>query len=157
MKTIWKAISFAAALAIVQVLFSSALAAQTVAATRAIGTVQTISGASLTLKTDQGVVTSITVKDGAKILRLEPGQTSLSAAAPIDLDEIQAGDRVLASGDAGSGPNTILASTVVAIKKADVESKQQSDLQDWTKRGVGGLVTAVDPAAGTVSLKVTAA
>ncbi len=151
------AVVYAAFLAIVVASGSAVQAGQTapaVAAARAIGTVQSISGNTFTLKSDQGVAYSVTVQEGAKVLRLEPGQTSLSGAVPLPLTDIQAGDRVLASGNPGAAEHTILASSVVAIKKADVEAKQQQDLQAWTSRGVGGLVAAVDPAAGTLSLKV---
>ncbi|HKQ87461.1 MAG TPA: hypothetical protein VJS43_11925 [Candidatus Acidoferrales bacterium] len=157
MRTICKAVVYTTFLAIVIASGSAVRAAQTapaVAATRAIGTVQSISGSSLTLKSDQGVLFSVTVQEGAKVLRLEPGQTSLSSAVPLPLSDIQAGDRVLASGSPGSAEHAILASSVIAIKKADVEAKQQQDLQAWTSRGVGGLVASVDPAVATVSLKV---
>ncbi len=159
MKTICKLVVYAAAvLTVVGVSEATARAAQTaaptVAATRAIGTVQSISGSTFTLKTDQGVSYDVTVQDGAKVLRLEPGQTSLSSAVPMELTNVQAGDRVLASGNPGSAEHTILASMVIAIKKEDVQAKQQQELQEWTSRGVGGLVASVDPAAGTVSLKV---
>ena len=158
MRTLCKAAMCLAMLALTQMLIVSGAAAQNaasaVAATRAIGTVRSISGNALTLNSDQGVLYTVTVQSTAKVLRLEPGQTSLKSAVPMQLADIQAGDRVLASGDSGSGEHTILASSVIAIKKADVEAKQQQDLQSWTSRGVGGLVSAVDPAAGTVSLKV---
>ena len=157
MKATWKAVMYAAMAAFVYVPVAGAQAAPSapnVAATRAIGTVQSISGKTFTLKSDQGVSYEITVQDGAKVLRLEPGQTSLSNAVPMLLSGVQSGDRVLASGNPGNGEHTIVASTVIAIKKADVEAKQQQELQDWTRRGVGGLVAAVDPSTGTVSLKV---
>jgi len=151
MTTIWKVVVYAAAvLTVVGVSRAAAqTAAPTVAATRAIGTVQSISGNNFALKTDQGVTYDVTVQDGAKVLRLEPGQTSLSSAVPMPLTNVQSGDRVLASGNPGSAEHTIL-----AIKKEDVQAKQQQELQAWTSRGVGGLVASVDPAAGTVSLKV---
>jgi hypothetical protein len=41
------------------------------------------------------------------------------------------------------------------MKKADVDTKQQHDLQDWQRRGVGGLVSAVDTASGTVTISAT--
>lgn len=157
MRSIFKVAMYAAFLAVIAVSAPTADAAQTapaVAATRAIGTVQSISGNTFTLKNDQGVSYSVTVQAGARVLRLEPGQTSLSGAVPLPLSDIQTGDRVLASGNPGTAEHTILAGSVIAIKKADVEAKQQQDLQAWTSRGVGGLVAAVDPAAGTVSLKV---
>jgi hypothetical protein len=40
------------------------------------------------------------------------------------------------------------------MKKSDLDTKHQQDLQDWQKRGVGGLVGAVDPAAGTITISV---
>jgi hypothetical protein len=45
----------------------------------------------------------------------------------------------------------------MAMKHADVLSKQQSDLQDWQRRGVGGLVKSIDPVAGTITISVTTA
>lgn len=160
MKAICRAVISAAVLTVACVSLACAQAAQSgatnVAATRAIGTVQTISGNNFTLKNDQGVSFTVTVQDGAKVLRLEPGQTSLSGAVPMQLTDVQTGDRVLASGNPGGGEHTILASSVIAIKKADVQAKQQQDLQAWTTHGVGGLVASVDPAAGTISLKVAA-
>jgi hypothetical protein len=156
MKTIGKAILCTMVLALAHVPFAAAQTAA-VAATRAIGTIQTISGNNITLKNDQGVTYTVTVQDGAKVERIEPGETSLKGALPLQLTDIQAGDRVLASGNPGTAPNSILASMVVAIKKADVESKQQQDLQDWTRRGTGGLVASVDPTANTISLKVSGA
>jgi hypothetical protein len=44
---------------------------------------------------------------------------------------------------------------IVVMKHSDLDAKHQQDLQDWQKRGVGGLVSAVDPAAGTVTISVT--
>jgi hypothetical protein len=127
------------------------------AGSSAIGSVQTISGTSISLKTDAGAVVNVSVQDGARVVRIEPGETSLKNAAPIQLTDIQAGDRVLARGMPGPDGRTVLANSVVAIKKAAVESKQQQELQDWQRRGVGGLVASVDKASGTVVLKVAAA
>jgi hypothetical protein len=36
------------------------------------------------------------------------------------------------------------------MKRADISQKQTREREDWQRRGTGGLVTAVDPAAGTV-------
>jgi hypothetical protein len=149
-----KTVLFAAVLVALQLAFSAAPTWSQGAVTRAIGTIQTISGNNMTMKTDAGAVVDVTVQDGARVLRIEPGQTDLKSAVPAQLSDIQAGDRVLAAGNAGPDGKTIMANSLLAIKKADVESRQQKDLQDWQKRGIGGLVTAVDPAAQTVSIKV---
>jgi hypothetical protein len=41
------------------------------------------------------------------------------------------------------------------MKQSDVAAKQEKEREDWQKRGVGGLVTAVDPATATVTISVT--
>jgi hypothetical protein len=38
------------------------------------------------------------------------------------------------------------------MKQGDVSAKQQREREDWQKRGVGGLVTAVDTNAGTITV-----
>ncbi len=152
MKTIWKTMFFAAVLAAVHFSLSPfAAQAQMSGLAHTVGTVQTIDGTNLTVKTASGV-TKVAVQDGAKLLRIEPGQTNLTNAVPIQLTDVQVGDNVLVYGVVVN--DTFAASTLIAIKKADVAAKQQQDLQDWTRRGTGGLVATVDPAAGTVTMKV---
>src|SRR5208282_649464 len=46
----------------------------------------------------------------------------------------------------------IVALAVIVMKQADVAAKQQQDRDDWQKRGVGGLVTKVDAATGTITI-----
>jgi hypothetical protein len=41
---------------------------------------------------------------------------------------------------------------LVAIKGADIAQKQEHEREDWQKNGTGGLVKAVDAAAGTVTV-----
>ena len=52
-------------------------------------------------------------------------------------------------------PRSLTASAVIVMKQSDVAAKQQQEREDWQKRGIGGLVSAVDPAAGTVTISVT--
>ena len=42
------------------------------------------------------------------------------------------------------------------MKHTDLEAHQQHEREDWQKRGIGGLVSAVDPAAGTITIGVSA-
>jgi hypothetical protein len=90
-------------------------------------------------------------------LRIEPGEKDLKNAVKITQQDLQPGDRILAVGDASSDGRAIVATSVMAMKHADVVSKQQNDLQDWQRRGVGGLVKSVDPASGTITISVTTA
>ena len=99
--------------------------AQTPAASsdsRAVGKVKSISGEVITIATDAGMENRVQVSDTTRLLRVEPGQKDLKSAAPILLQDIQPGDRVLARGTSGDG-KAIQASTVVLMKAADVFRK----------------------------------
>jgi hypothetical protein len=119
-----------------------------------VGVVKSISGNTLVLKSDAGPEITITVADGARLLRLAPGQTDLKSAATITLADLQVGDRMLVRGRAGDN-GAITASTIVLMKQADVAQKQQHDREDWQKRGAGGIVSAIDPTAGSFTVSVT--
>jgi hypothetical protein len=117
-----------------------------------LGTVQTLSGNTITVKSDAGATMQVTVQENARLLRIEPGQKTLAGASPFSLTDLQKGDRVMARGSANADGNSLAATTLVAIKGADIAQKQQQEREDWQKRGTGGLVKAVDPTAGTVTI-----
>ena len=117
-----------------------------------LGTVQTLSGNSITVKNDAGATMQVTVEDGARLLRIEPGQKTLAGASPFSLSDLQTGDRVMARGSTNADGKSLAATMLVAIKGADIAQKQEKEREDWQKNGTGGLVKAVDPAAGTVTV-----
>jgi hypothetical protein len=117
---------------------------------RVSGTVTAIAGNILTVKDDQGVESKVTVPDSTRVLQLPAGAKSLSAATPIKVTDIAVGDRILAKTTQDGANYT--ASTLVAMKQADIAQKQQKDRQDWQTHGISGLVKSVDPAAQTVTL-----
>lgn len=124
------------------------------AAAKPIGTIKTISGNAITLASDAGPVFNVSVDDSAKILRIEPGAKDLKNASPMQLQDLQVGDRIMVLGKVSDDGHSVVATAVVAMKKADVTSKQERDRQDWQRRGVGGLVNTVDPAAGTITISM---
>ena len=117
-----------------------------------LGTVQTLSGNTITVKNDAGATMQVTVEENARLLRIEPGQKTLAGASPFSLSDLQAGDRVMARGSANADGKSLAATMLVAIKGADIAQKQEQEREDWQKHGTGGLVKAVDPAAGTVTI-----
>lgn len=130
--------------------------AQTAASSgaRPIGTIKTISGNSIVLASDAGPAFNITVEDGAKVLRIEPGAKDLKNASPIPLQDLLAGDRILVLGKISDDGHSVDATTVIAMKKADVASKQAHDRQEWQRHAVGGLASAVDPGSGTITISL---
>ena len=121
---------------------------QQAANNRVMGTVTSVSGNTVTVKTDAGASVSVNVPDTAKVLETAPGQKTLTGATKIAVSDMGAGDRVLMV-VAGDPP---AASIVVVNKAADIAAKQQQQQADWAKRGVGGLVKSVDTTAGTVTV-----
>jgi hypothetical protein len=117
-----------------------------------IGTIKAITENSITLASDAGAVFNVSVDGGAKILRIEPGAKDLKNAEPMQLGELQAGDRILVVGKVGEDGHSVAATSVIVMKKADVASRQERDRMDWQRRGLGGLVTAVDVPDATITI-----
>lgn len=132
-------------------------AQETSAATlaRRIGAVKTIAGNVLTLTPDSGPDVSVTVQPNARILRIAPGAKDLKEATPVPLQDLQVGDRVRVRGQAASEPNSMTAAEIIVMSRTDLEARRAREQQDWQKRGVGGLVSKVDPATATVTISVT--
>ncbi|HTZ88942.1 MAG TPA: DUF5666 domain-containing protein [Alloacidobacterium sp.] len=126
----------------------------TASTARLLGTVTAVNGDTITVKSDAGVVATITVSDATRIVRTEPGQKDLSGATAIRVQDLAVGDRVLVratpSSGAGAAANSYTAQAVIAMKKSDIAQRQQQEREDWQRRGVGGIVKSVDAAAGTV-------
>src|SRR5579864_1374170 len=126
------------------------------AAKQVIGAIQAINGSTITLKPDTGADVSVAVQGTVRVLRVAPGQTDLKTATPIQLSDLQVGDRILVRGTPSADAQSLSPSLIVAMKRSDVEAKQQQEREDWQKRGTGGLVSAVDASAGTITLSVAA-
>jgi hypothetical protein len=140
--------SRAALLAAALVMAAPALCAQ--AANRFLGTIASINGDTLTVKTDAGETHQVQVPQTASIKRIAPGEKDLSKAETIQFSDLASGDRVLVRVDAsGATPQAL---QIIAIKQSDVAAKQQKDREDWQRRGAGGLVKSVDAASGVIVL-----
>lgn len=118
--------------------------------TKAVGTVKSISGNSLVLAADSGSEMNVTFTDSARILRAKPGETDLKSATPIHVSDIQVGDRVATRGQLGEG-NSLIASSAIVMTHSDLAERQQQEREEW-RRGVGGIVKEVNPAAETLTI-----
>lgn len=139
-------------------LYSAALfgfqAQQAGSAGRAIGSVKAINGMVIALTPDSGSDINITVQPATRIVRIAPGEKDLKNATPIQLQDIQVGDRILVGGKFSDDKASLAASSVVVMKSSDLAARHEQDLRDWQKRGVDGLAKGVDAAAGTVTITV---
>src|SRR6202158_5748091 len=125
---------------------------------KAVGTIKSIQADSITVAAESGGEGDIIAKliGSTKILRVPPGEKDLKNATALRPQDLQVGDRVLVRGQASTDRDGhtifIIALAGIVMKQADVAAKQQHDRDDWQKRGVGGLVTNVDTATGTITI-----
>jgi len=124
---------------------------------RPVGTVKAIAGNAVIVTTDAGAEVRVLVQDSTRMLRVAPGQKDIKDAPPIQLQDVQVGDRMIIRGRVGDDGKSVLASSILVMSKADIAERQAHEREDWQKRGVGGLVKAIDPASGTITLATSAA
>jgi hypothetical protein len=125
-------------------------------ATRPVGTIKTINGRTIVLTTDAKADVTIQVQDDARLVRIAPGQTDLKDAAPIQLQDLLPGDRILVRGKMAEDGKTVIAASVIAMKQTDIATKQAHERDEWQRHGVGGLVSAIDAASGTIKISTNA-
>ncbi|HEX4786523.1 MAG TPA: DUF5666 domain-containing protein [Candidatus Sulfotelmatobacter sp.] len=125
------------------------------AVARRIGAIKAINGNAITLTPDSGPDVAVTVQPNARILRIAPGEKDLKNAAPVQLQDLQVGDRVRVRGQASADGTSIAAMEVIVIPHTDLQALHEKERLDWQKRGLGGLVRAVDPGTGTITISVT--
>ncbi len=123
---------------------------------RPVGTIKAINGNAVTVTTDSGSEITVLVQSSTRVLRMAPGQKDLKDAAPLPLTDLQPGDRMIIRGSLAADGKSVVASSLLVMRKADIEERQEREREDWQKRGVGGLVSAVNPASGTITLSTAA-
>ena len=126
---------------------SFAQAPAAASANRALGTVKSISGTTLTVAIDGGATITVSVPSGARVQQ----SADMKTVAPSTFDQIAVGDRVLATGTAGDA-GTLTATRVIMIKSTAIAERNQGAQADWNRRGSGGIVTAVDQSDGAISV-----
>lgn len=117
---------------------------------RPVGTIKSISGNNIVLTTDAGGDVNVVVQDAARLVRVEPGQKDLKEAVPMQLQELAVGDRILVRGQLAADGKTVLATGVIAMKKASIAEKQAHEREEWQKQGIAGLVSSVDPSTDSI-------
>ena len=120
---------------------------------RAVGTIKSITGNTIAVTTDTGAEVNVVIQPSTRLVRSVPGQTDLKSASPIQMQDLQVGDRLLAGGTAAEDGKAVLATTAIVMKKADIAEKQEQDREEWQKHGVAGVVKAVD--AGTETIQIS--
>ncbi|MBC8031005.1 MAG: hypothetical protein H7Z16_12905 [Pyrinomonadaceae bacterium] len=152
-----KSFLFIAALGLVLVLSSTAAAQGTPSAPQAadpaitpngaVGEVKVIdaAGKQMIVKTDAGSLVTVVLNDATTYMRVAPGETTLSKATKIVFTDVGEGDRVFARGLVSDDRKTVPARVVIVMNKVDIAKKQEMEREEWKKRGLLGVITALKP------------
>ncbi|HEU4597000.1 MAG TPA: hypothetical protein VFS10_17850 [Pyrinomonadaceae bacterium] len=105
------------------------------------------------VKTDAGSVVTVAVADNTLYKKLPPGETTLNKATDITFAALSAGDRVFARGAASEDRKTVTARMVIAMTKTDLAQKHEAERAEWSRRGIVGVVTALNPAAKEITIQ----
>lgn len=133
---------------------TSAPAGETSQAVRPLGVVMAIDATrkQITLKTDAGPQLTIIFEDATAFLRVLPGEKGLKNATKIAFGDVAVGDRVLARGRLADDQKSIAAASVIVMSKVDIAKKQEADRAEWRRRGVGGVIKAINAEAKEVTI-----
>ena len=111
----------------------------------------------LTLKTAEGTQVTVECDDKTVYRRVPPGEKTLDNATPINLTDINVGDRVIARGSTTAGTNALSARSVIMIAREEIAQKKQRDRAEWASRGIEGVITALKPETNEITLLVQSA
>ena len=106
------------------------------------------------IKTDQGATLTVKLDSNAICQRLPLGETTLDKAVPVQFADIAIGYRVLSRGLLSEDKKQLQAHRLIVVSKADIAKKRESDLDQWTRRGIAGVVRDLKPQTHEISLEV---
>lgn len=105
----------------------------------------------ISIKTDSGPEMAISFEEDTRYLQVSPDAKDLRNAVVIRLSNLAVGDRILAMGHAGDG-GAFVATTLLVMTRQDIAKKQAVERADWEKRGIGGVITAIDSTAKEITV-----
>src|ERR1022692_2688607 len=109
------------------------------------------------VKTDAGLIVSVTMRDTTNYRRVPPGTKDINTAPEITFADLAAGDRAVAPGRTSEDGKEVSAARVLVMTPDDIAKKQQADQAEWQRRGVSGPVTAVDAAGNKITISARGA
>lgn len=105
------------------------------------------------VRKDGGGEVAVSFDEKTLLLRALPGARSLEGATPVQPQELATGDRLLCRGTLDPSGAALAANRIVVMTRGDVEARRQKERDDWQKRGIAGVVSAVDAAAGEFTVR----
>lgn len=110
----------------------------------------------ITIRTEKGETVAAILYDRTEYLRIPPGETNLKNKQPITLADVSIGDRAMAWGRVAEDGKSVRTRQLVVISKVDLTRKRERERDEWNRRGVVGIISAVNPATKEIILNVRA-
>lgn len=121
---------------------------------RVIGEVKAIDATAkqLVVKTDAGSLVTATLADTTQYMRVAPGETNITNATKITFAELTEGDRVMAMGKVSEDRKTVPTRALIVMTKGDLAKKHEAERAEWRRRGILGVVSAINPATREITI-----
>jgi hypothetical protein len=108
----------------------------------------------LRIRPDRGDETAVDTVTGATCIKVPPGSKSLANGTSIPCTAITVGDRVFARGTGTTDAGVLAARQVVVMTKDALDERRTAERAEWQRRGIGGVVTAVDPQKQEITIEI---
>lgn len=132
---------------------AAAVSGQALTPSMIAGDVVSVTSEKIVLSAKTGTIDVILSGETA-YKRVDAEKPSLKTATDAALTDIKPGDKLLVTGIISEDLKTLPARAVYLMSKADIAERNAKEAAEWTTRGVSGKVTAVDAAAGTITIDV---
>ncbi len=117
------------------------------------GSVVSATSSKIVLSTNAGML-NVNLSANTIYKRVDAEKPSLKTATDATLADIKAGDKLIVTGVLSSDGKEIPARAVYLMSKADIAERNAKEAAEWSTRGISGKVSAVDAAAGTITVDV---
>jgi co-chaperonin GroES (HSP10) len=121
---------------------------------RVIGEVKAIDATAkqMIVKTDAGALVTATLSDATQYMRVAPGETNLANATKITFTDVAEGDRVIAMGKVSDDKKSVPTRALIVMTKADIAKKHEAERAEWRRRGILGIVSALNPTTKEITI-----
>jgi len=125
-----------------------------ITATQVFGNVTEINASAgrMVLKTPAGSMVTVNVNEKTIYERMPPGETDLKKAVTSSLTEITVGDGIVARGYVTADRKSVPAQKIRIVSQSDIAKKQEAERAEWRRRGVSGIVSALNPTTKEVTI-----
>lgn len=104
------------------------------------------------VKTAAGNEVTVTLSDRTTFMRIPPGEKTKDKFVPIAATDFGVGDSVFVRGRMSEDRKSLPALEFYVMSKTDIAQKRERERDEWTKRGIAGTVSSLNPATNEISV-----